>query len=134
MKESTLNLATACKRAMAIHSDSYDHDARLATEKTEHFDPSEFYRKTLEEACGEAAEEAGYDYLAGRLLYLAINAWWNDVEYWADHIIACSVRQVDLVKVKGDCGHVVPREELGLRYNTDKWDCFACLNAEADEF
>ena len=131
MEESTLNLARACKRAMAIHSNSYNHGkAKLAAKKGKYLDSSKLYEKTLEEACDEAAEETGFDNIAGRLLYLAIDSWWNDVEHWADYIIACSVRQVDRVKVKGDCGHVVPREELGRKYKTGKWICFACLKAE----
>lgn len=92
-------LALAVKRAMQIHEDSYDHaaadaasaedEARIAQAKpndiTAHWpyiDYAAFYRKTLAQACDEAAPPG-----CGRLLYLALQAWWNDAAIWADEIL-----------------------------------------------
>ena len=48
-------------------------------------DYSKFYKLNLEEASEEAAKEIGCIGV-GRLIYLALDGWWNDTMYWAHHI------------------------------------------------
>jgi len=131
MKESTISLAKACLLAMKIREESYDKSAAKGAYKLSNFpDFSKFYQKTLEEASEEAAVEEGLDLYVGRLIYLALDGWWNDVEVWALCILACKKRLTEDDKVKADCGHIV---KIGYicstsKENPDKWICIACEN------
>jgi hypothetical protein len=99
----SLELAKIVLRAMELREGSYDEEAsRLAVIKNDEeiaefnktnidkiyyggVDYKQFYKLTLEEACDQAAKE-GDCIGVGRLIYLALDGWWNDTMYWAYHV------------------------------------------------
>jgi hypothetical protein len=94
-----LYVAQAVLEAARLREESYDeaaaaaaaaeYDKRQETFETENhgktflgFSPdfAKFYRMTIEEACEEAAGPLG------RLIYLALDGWWNDAIGWAQQM------------------------------------------------
>lgn len=67
-------MARLVNRAMFLHQNSFDS-------------AEEDYTVDFQTACDEAAIEIGEPKL-GRLIYLAADAWWNDVEIWAVDVLA----------------------------------------------
>ena len=84
MDRSVILLARIIKRGAQISEESYDHaEADRMTKEEKYPQYSRCYKKTLEEACKEAAKEARVPEL-GRIVYLALNGWWNDSLDWAE--------------------------------------------------
>lgn len=76
---------------LASETRQREDDAWAATNPDKpHFsigvDYKKFYALSLEEACHNAAEEAGNAGLAG-IVYLALDGWWNDAISWARRIL-----------------------------------------------
>ncbi len=77
---SNIELANAIQASVKAREESYDHAAaatdwglRLAAVVR-----TEFYGKTLEEACDEAAGKLSYP------VYLLLKYTWNDATMWAE--------------------------------------------------
>ena len=93
-------LAKVVKRGMEIHETSYDHaasnqadvDARqrqaedTLTSHPYYVDYAQFYTKSMEEACLEAATELDSKAL-GYPAYLLCTYAWNDVDMWATEVL-----------------------------------------------
>ncbi len=101
-------LAKIILDAMKIRSESYDQAAadaasRKADEERK-ADPGniyagmvdfvQFYRKTLEQACTEAATKAGEPEI-GELVYYALFHAWNDCESWLQDVLGITKRPTD---------------------------------------
>lgn len=97
-KEIAEQLAQWCLDAMSTHQQSYDHaaadkateidNARRERDKLNPnsldmclVDYSKFYKYDLQEACMKVSPECGF------LIYLALDAWWNDVQDWANQTL-----------------------------------------------
>lgn len=76
-------IAKALLRAIEIHEGSYDRKAADHASATQKYpDYASFYAISQQQACLDACTEIGEPAL-GFLLYLALDAWWNDCNDWA---------------------------------------------------
>lgn len=142
-------IAIAILGAVKLWSDSFDQagaDAaaiaeQLKREEWERNQPGrlypgygtdfkQFYTKTLEECCHEAcAQKDGPGISNGRLIYLALDGWWNDTIDWANQVLdPTGTTEFSLEQ----CQHGVPypkpvdveAEEKPLE--KDDWHCKLC--------
>ncbi len=82
---SNIELANAIQASVKAREESYDHaaaDAATSSKCCCHamaaVDYTEFYGKTLEEACNEASDALSYP------VYLLLKYTWNDAIMWAE--------------------------------------------------
>ncbi len=91
MTEFTIkDVANIIKDTAKIREKSFDHEAADEAEKTQptgFIDFAVFYTKTLAQASEEACKEHGVDSNFARLIYLALDGWWNDTLDLADTIL-----------------------------------------------
>ena len=99
-----LDIANAVIKTVDVREQSYDKDAAYKAtveyekkrKECENVDQNKtvclmpnygkFYKKTLEEASEEACKELDIDTRLSRLIYLAVDGWWNDSIEWAETI------------------------------------------------
>ncbi len=94
------DIAKVILASMKIREESYDmkqYEIDLKTREAKHPkgfgpDPSKYYRLTLEEACEKACLKNKVDIELAKLIYLAVDGWWNDYECWASGILGIPYR------------------------------------------
>lgn len=144
--QTEIKMARAILGAVKLQQDSYDNAAAdAATAKYDeayaafHADPAnadkvyygympdykQFYTTSLEDAC-----ELACDTLAmigvGRVIYLALDGWWNDTIYWAQQVLDPTAV---CVPTNSMCqhGHVyVNNPSVDEECATDPEDIWAC--------
>lgn len=98
--EIEISIAKTVLRAVELRESSYNHIAAdIATKQADEerkqkpnsifaglVDYKQFYTMSLEDACYKAAEE-GPGIALGRLIYLALDCWWNDTIDWAQQLL-----------------------------------------------
>ena len=124
-----MNLARAVVKAVELREGSYDHDAADLAEG-EFTDYGIFYTRELQSCCEEACVEFDIGAGAGRLLFLALDAWQNDTWQWAKQILdpsaICSPTSMH-------CQHGNAYPEVTDVTEADEPEeetpaCFACAN------
>ena len=68
---------------MKIREDSFDHNEANGMEHLPYADFNTCYKMSTEEACEKACKQLNSESIS-RLVYLAVDSWWNDCEEWAN--------------------------------------------------
>jgi len=76
-------VAKAVLLSMKIKEESYDHDKSKDMAHLPYADFNSCYKLSTETACKEACKKLNIESIS-RLIYLAIDSWWNDCEEWAN--------------------------------------------------